>query len=199
MPIKRSDLTGHISGRLTALYPLKTRASDGSVHWHCVCTCGRECFVASPALKQGITKSCGCLRLDVVRDVCRTHGMRQSPEYTVWAGMLDRCRNPKNTKYHARGITVCSRWGLFANFYADMGSKPTQAHSIDRIDNDGPYSPDNCRWATKKEQAMNRRSNVWITLEGVEHSLSECRHLLAYHGPVSSGDSLLGGPFRRLC
>ena len=99
-----------------------------------------------------------------------THGMIKIPEYKSWAGMKTRCFNP-NTKsysdYGGRGITVCDRWkNSFEDFFADMGSRPSSKHSLDRIDNDGDYQKDNCRWATPKEQSNNRRYNKLITING---------------------------------
>jgi hypothetical protein len=96
-------------------------------------------------------------------------GRKPSAEYQIWEQMLQRCRNPNNRKYSdygGRGIFVCSRWGDFANFAADMGSRPTSEHELDRIDNDGPYAPENCRWATRREQMNNTRKNVRVTVGG---------------------------------
>lgn len=105
-----------------------------------------------------------------------THGLSKTTEYRTWNAMLQRCQNPKNTafnRYGGRGIIVCDRWQLFENFYADMGPRPSPKHSIDRINNDGDYEPDNCRWATPHEQARNKRGNYLVEWRGEIKCLTE--------------------------
>jgi hypothetical protein len=107
----------------------------------------------------------------------RSHGLTKTPEFRSWQHLRARCYTPTDAKfasYGARGITVCDRWReSFENFLADMGPKPSPRHSIDRKDNDGPYSPDNCRWATNYEQSLNKRNNRRLTLHGETLTLSE--------------------------
>jgi hypothetical protein len=117
------------------------------------------------------------------------HGDTKSPEYKSWSGMRDRCQNPNNNVYSyygGRGITFCSRWESYENFLADMGRKPTRGHSLDRIDNDESYSPSNCRWATKREQARNRRSNVRIIVDGALLILEDAAKRLGVSRPSLS-------------
>jgi hypothetical protein len=121
-------------------------------------------FVQKANLRSKSTKSCGCYR----RDLHLTHGQGRTSEYGTWNQIIGRCMNPKHAAYDdygGRGITVCQEWLLFERFYADMGPRPP-GHSIDRRDNDGPYAPWNCRWASRSTQANNTRANILLTHDG---------------------------------
>jgi hypothetical protein len=116
-------------------------------------------------LANGKTKSCGCFRKESVTK----HGQYRSVEYAAWRNILSRCDNPKDKRYAnygGRGIQVCERWKSFENFLSDMGTRPGLNYSIERIDNGGHYEPGNCKWATIAEQSRNKRSTVFMTIDG---------------------------------
>lgn len=156
------DLTGQRFGRLTVVTQAKALPS-GRARWECRCDCGGSGAYQSDYLRNGRTRSCGCLRAEMVARRNRDeapHGKHGSGVYKTWRAMIGRCEHPGNAsfvRYGARGITVCDRWRQsFPDFYADMGDRP-EGRSLDRIDNDKGYEPGNCRWATTAEQMRNRR------------------------------------------
>lgn len=154
---------------------------DGGRLWLCRCDCGNDHTTRAKSLVQGATRSCGCLRREDVSRRKKTHGMTDSPEFTVWSSMLRRCRTPSTPGYDlygGRGIAVCERWLQFENFIADMGLRP-KGMTLDRIDSNGDYEPSNCRWATMKEQQNNRRNNVCLTFEGRTLTVSQWADVLS--------------------
>lgn len=147
--------------------------------WECICDCGLRKKIIGSHLVTGHTKSCGCLLKDfpptLLHGQCKKNNT--TDEYTAWIRLKDRVTNPNNdhfNRYGGRGIKCCDRWmNNYENFFADMGKRPSSLHSIDRIDNDGDYTPENCRWATKKEQARSRCSSRFIEHAGQNKTLAE--------------------------
>jgi hypothetical protein len=164
---KYKDITGQTFGKLKVVsvaYKVNTKYC-----WNCICECGKAAIIEGNRLRSGKTKSCGCLRKT-------QNGLSQSSIYNVWISMIHRCCNENSTgykNYGARGISVCKRWiNSFEAFYEDMGNKP-DGLTLDRIDVNGNYNKDNCRWATTKVQSNNRRNTVFIEAFGKKQLILE--------------------------
>lgn len=175
------DLTGRVFHAWTVLG--KAENSGGRTKWRCRCACGIEKSVFTNHLVEGRSKSCGCIRPTKARVIQR------HPLYSTWSNMLQRCSNPNNKSYKnygGRGITVCVRWRTdFWSFVADMGDRPTRGHSLERMDNNLGYTPENCVWATRVEQGRNRRNNHLVTYDGKTMPLSQAVELAgANYGTV---------------
>lgn len=162
-------LTGRRFGRL-AVGARAANDRQGKPMWHCLCDCGSQTIVRSIALRNGSSQSCGCLARELTRTRSITHGRTSTREWETWHRMKQRCYDPGidgYMRYGGRGIQVCDRWrDSFEIFYSDMGDRPGPGYSIERVNNDGDYCPENCKWATAGEQARNRSTTVMITAEG---------------------------------
>lgn len=146
-----------------------------SVKWLCECVCGKKFTVTAHVLKAGKIKSCGCKTKEILRAARMRHGQTYSPEWNSWSSMLERCHSKSHKSYAdygGRGIRVPHRWMHFEYFLEDMGKRP-KGTTLERIDNNKDYGPDNCRWATPKEQASNRRNSRVVEHNG--KSLTVCQ------------------------
>lgn len=171
------DISGQQFGRLTALYRLHNY-HDKHTKWLCVCDCGNLKEVRYEHLKNEMIVSCGCYHKEIVKNVNTKHGKHNTPLYNIWLCMKGRCYyvdDKRYKNYGGRGIAVCSEWKddfqAFYNWATSNGYK--EGLTIDRIDNDGNYTPDNCRWATRKQQARNTRRTLNITINGETHCLKD--------------------------
>jgi len=172
------DVTGQTFGRLIARHPVRViRPKRNYAGWLCQCECGKTHIVVTGDLIAGRVKSCGCLVVDFLVELNTTHGMKKSPEWRTWASMKTSCMSKKSPAYKyygARGISICSEWiNSFEIFYTDMRKQPTQKHSIERINNNGNYTPDNCIWTTSKQQARNRRDTRWLEFNGQTRCMAD--------------------------
>ena len=167
MPAKLEIAPGTRFGRLTVIreVPVADRPVKTNRYFECACDCGGASKSPLCGLRTGSARSCGCFRRDSTISCNSKHGeagKNSTAEYRAWKAMHDRCRSNNvvmRSSYGDRGVTVCERWASFPHFLSDMGRRPSRRHSVDRIDVDKGYGPDNCRWATYEQQARNRRSN----------------------------------------
>lgn len=175
-PIKNKKLIKSIIGKKQGMLTIieLLGSCGGRVCWLAKCDCGNTKVVKGSDFNNGSNKTCGCTNLWI------KHGGsikgRVQEEYIIWGNMCSRCNNinnPRYTSYGGKGIKVCERWKNFVNFLKDMNPRPSKLHSIDRIDNNGNYEPNNCRWATNKEQCRNKNNNRLIEFAGKVLSVTE--------------------------
>lgn len=179
-----SDIIGQTFNWLTIQsesQPHITSGGNKKRMMSCLCKCGSVKSISLSDIMSNRTKSCGCYSRIRAREKAikrnTMHGMYGTPEYSAWMSMKKRCLNPQHhyfKHYGGRGITICESWiKSFIRFFNDMGERPSPNHSLDRIDNNNGYCKDNCRWATKKQQGRNKRSNRMLTIEQETRTLSE--------------------------
>lgn len=177
-PVIRARWIDRVFDRLTVIDYIPGTATKRP-RLSCQCKCGKKVVVLSTNLARKYTKSCGCLNDETRVSANTTHGMTYTKEYDVWKSMIQRCsyeKHPFFKNYGGRGILVCDRWKTFSNFFADMGPRPAKA-TLERKKNDGNYEPGNCCWASRSQQARNKRSNVLITFRGETKTLVEWSEL----------------------
>lgn len=175
----KTNMIGQRFGRLIVVKQVEDYISPGNqrqARLQVLCDCGVNIEVGRQNLVRGDTRSCGCFRRETTSQRGFKHGATGTIEYRTWERIRNRCANANHAdypRYGGRGIVVCARWGEFSRFFTDMGLRPGPEYSIDRIDNDGEYAPENCRWATAKQQARNKSNNSRITWDGEDKTFAE--------------------------
>lgn len=182
MSKKLPDLTGEHFGRWTVI-EYAGRGNHGEVQYKCRCDCGTERVLRRTSLTSGNSKSCGCLSRDVAKERSTTHGDSKIRLYRIWAGIIQRCCNDRERyeweKYGGRGINVCTEWHKYEAFRDwALSNGYSDKLTIDRIDNNGDYCPENCRFTTPKENSRNRRNTKRLTINGETKTVVEwCEQL----------------------
>ena len=189
---EKENLIGRRFERLTVISESERRGR--TLMWHCRCDCAKEVAVSGNDLRSGNTKSCGCLRVEMNT----THGVYDTRLYWIWHGMHRRCNDPKRRIYHrygGRGIRVCAEWNDANKFYLwAIANGYQDGLQIDRIDNDGDYCPENCRWVTKKENANNTSQSVFIEYEGQRRTIAEWARITGVPHSTIKGRLIAGKP-----
>lgn len=192
---KRIDLTGRKVGKLTVVDYAYTK--DNKAYWNCICECGNKCTVCASNLIREIAKSCGCNKRENMRKVAYKHGNSGTRLYSIWSGMKDRCYNSNNPQYKwygGKGVYIADEWlhdpDAFCNWARAHGYGSDL--TIDRIDFNGPYTPDNCRWVTMKEQQNNKSSNHLLTYQGKTQNINQWAQELGMKREIIK-DRLLSG------
>lgn len=168
--MKIGNHTGARFGRLV----VQSKYENGK--WLCLCDCGNHKFVQTNHLIGGAVKSCGCFRREIASKMFRKHGKVGSPEYKSWSSMKRRCLKADNWNYKyygGKGVKICHRWMDFRNFLADMGNRPSAAHTLDRINRNGHYEPSNCKWSTREEQNNNSSQNILVPHNGEKLTIGQ--------------------------
>ena len=191
------DRIGERFGRLTVIERAESYINPNGTPrtaWKCKCDCGNEVVVLAQSLSNGATKSCGCLKKERVHEICRTHGelvykKKRTRLYCIWENMKRRCFNPKNQFYYCyggRGITVCDEWKDSFEAFREWAysSGYDEYLTIDRVNVDGNYEPDNCRWVTMKEQSNNKRTSHFLTFNGETKTIAQWSEATGFSYPT---------------
>jgi hypothetical protein len=169
-----TDITGQRYGKLVALHPTNKRTKSGGYVWHFKCDCGKEKDVPANSVKSKLVKSCGC--------EYRIHGSAESRLFTIWVNMKQRCENPNVPHYKlygGKGVYICEEWHDFVKFQEwSLNNGYSDSLTIDRIDSNKGYTPENCRWTTNKEQQRNKSNNHLVTYNGETHCIAEWSEIL---------------------
>lgn len=199
--MKCENLIGKTFGRWTVIGRVPTGKGNNNA-WQCRCACGSIGLLTRTRLVQSKSRSCGCYKRDATIKRNTTHNMKGTTEYSIWCNMKNRCYNKHDTSYKnygGRGVQMCEQWRYsFAAFFEDMGNRPSQKHSINRKDNNGNYTPDNCEWALPEVQANNTRHNLRISFNGTTKTLTQWAREMGLRREMIKGRIERGWPIDKL-